>query len=88
MESVDRFRRDVVGSALFQSSGYGLFSLFSFIAAKRLNAGVAWVGAIHSSTYWGYLWNFFFSSITASGSPLTNSTTSGLRSCRSSTTVN
>lgn len=65
MSSRSGFLRDVAGSTLYQSSGFGLLSLIGFIAAKRLNASVTWVGLIGSSAYWGYLWNLFFSSITA-----------------------
>ena len=39
--------------------------LLAFIAAKRLDAHIFWIGLIGSSAYFGYLWNFFLSSVTA-----------------------
>ena len=39
--------------------------LLAFVAVSRLDAPVVWVGVIGSSGYFGYLWNVFFSALTA-----------------------
>ena len=42
-----------------------MLGLGAFIADKRLNAGVAWVGVLGSAAYFGYMWNLFFARTTA-----------------------
>ena len=59
------FLRDVIGSSLFVGPGYALVRFFAFIAAARLNAPNIWIGIISSGIYSGFVWNLFFSSLTA-----------------------
>lgn len=59
------FTADVAGSILLLSSGQAIYGLFGFIASKRLGASIALVGLLGSAAYWGYLWNFFLSRVTA-----------------------
>jgi len=59
------FARDVTSAVLFMGAAGGLMSLFAFIASKRMGASVLWVGVIGAASYLGYLWNLFFSHLTA-----------------------
>lgn len=59
------FARDVLSSVLFLGPLAGLWELLAFIATKRLDAGLGWVGVIGSAGYLGYLWNLFFARFTA-----------------------
>lgn len=57
--------RDLLGSVLYVAPGHALLGLVAFIAVRRFDASIVWVGLIGSSAYLGYMWNLFFSSVTA-----------------------
>ena len=59
------FLADTGAAVLYQSPGMALMGLLAFVATKRLDAPLAWVGIIGSSGYFGYLWNSLFSTLTS-----------------------
>ena len=59
------FRRDVTSAVLGMAPRIALSGLLPYIAVSRLGASLAWVGVMNAAVYTGFLWNAFFSSLTA-----------------------
>jgi len=59
------FRRDVTSAVLGIAPRIALSGLLPYIAVNRLGASMGWVGVMNAAIYTGFLWNAFFSRLTA-----------------------
>lgn len=59
------FRRDVASAVLGIAPRIALSGLLPYIAVNRLGASMGWVGVMNAAIYTGFLWNAFFSTLTA-----------------------
>jgi len=58
-------RLEVTSAVLGLAPRVALGGLLPYIAVKRLGASLSWVGVMNAAVYTGFLWNGFFSSVTA-----------------------
>ncbi len=59
------YARDLISAVLYSGARFALGPLIAFIAVKRLGASVTWVGLLNGAMFVGFVWNFFFSGLTA-----------------------
>ncbi len=59
------FHRDVASALLSSGPRLAMGSLYAFIAVNRMGASISWAGVINAAVFAGFLWNAFFSSMTA-----------------------